>query len=175
MLISMNQDATTLYKLMILYMLNKVNFPLSNSQISEYMLEHQYTNYFNLQEILNDLSNNNFVQVLTYRNSTQYRLTKEGSETISFFNTKISQAIRDEIDNYLLENKYDLKCEVGTTADYYRSTNGDYIVHCKVEEGDSTLIELNLSVPLESQAEAMCLKWREGSQDIYEFAMKKLM
>ena len=28
----MNTDSTTLYKLMILYMLSKVNFPLSNVQ-----------------------------------------------------------------------------------------------------------------------------------------------
>ena len=31
----MNTEASTLYKLMILYMLSKVNFPMSNTQISE--------------------------------------------------------------------------------------------------------------------------------------------
>ena len=116
----MNNEATTLYKLMVLYMLSKVNFPLSNSQISEFMLDRQYTNYFTLQEVFSDLASNNFIQVLTYRNSTQYKLTKEGIDTISFFNTKISSAIREDIDTYLKENKYDLKCEVGTTSDYYK-------------------------------------------------------
>ena len=33
----MNTEATTLYKLMVLYMLSKVNFPLSNSQIADFM------------------------------------------------------------------------------------------------------------------------------------------
>jgi len=171
----MNTDASTLYKLMVLYMLNKVNFPLSNSQISEFVLEHQYTTYFTLQEILNDLAENDFIRVINYRNSTQYKLTKEGKDTISFFAGKISQAIRDDIDNYLRENKYDLKCEVGTTSDYYRSTNGDYIVHCQVKEGETNLIELNVAVPLEQQADAMCSKWRDASQEIYDFIMHKLM
>lgn len=156
-------------------MLNKVNFPLSNSQISDFVLEHQYTTYFTLQEILNDLAENGFIQVLNYRNSTQYKLTKEGEDTISFFASKISQAIRDDIDAHLKENKYDLKCEVGTTSDYYRSTSGDYIVHCQVKECDTNLIELNVAVPLEQQADSMCSKWKDASQEIYDFIMHKLM
>ena len=46
----MNTDSTTLYKLMILYMLSKVNFPLSNTQLSSFMLDKQYTDYFTFQE-----------------------------------------------------------------------------------------------------------------------------
>ena len=171
----MNTDATTLYKLMILYMLNKVNFPLSNTQLSEFMLERQYTNYFTFQECINSLVTDGFILEITYRNSTQYKLTKEGEDTISFFYTKISNAIRNDIDEYLKKNKYNLKCEVGTISDYYRSTNGSYIVHCQVKEGDTNLIELNLSVPLEEQADAMCAKWKDASQEIYDFIVHKLM
>ena len=171
----MSTDATTLYKLMVLYMLNKVNFPLSNSQIAEFMLDRQYTNYFTLQEVLNSLANDGFVQILTYRSSTQYKLTREGIDTISFFDSKISPAIREDIDKCLKENKYDLKCEVGTTSDYYKSTGGDYIVHCQVKEGNTNLIELNIAVPLEQQADAMCAKWKDASQDIYDFVIHKLM
>ena len=159
----MSTDATTLYKLMVLYMLDKVNFPLSNSQIADFMLDRQYTNYFTLQEVLSSLASDGFVQILTYRSSTQYKLTKEGIDT------------RDDIDKYLKDNKYDLKCEVGTTSDYYKSTNGDFIVHCQVKEGNTNLIELNVAVPLESQADAMCARWRDASQDIYDFVINKLM
>ena len=170
----MTGDVTTLYKLMVLYMLSKVNFPLTNSQISDFMLEKGYTTYFTLQESINELTQDNFIQLVSYHNTTQYKLTKEGAETISFFENRISTAIKEEISQYLKENKYDLKSQVDTTSDYYRSTSMDYIVHCQVREGDSTLIELNLSVPLEEQADAMCSKWKEASQEIYEFIMKKL-
>ena len=62
----MNTEATTLYKLMVLYMLSKVNFPLSNSQIADFMLDKQYTTYFTLQEVLSSLADDGFVNVLTY-------------------------------------------------------------------------------------------------------------
>ena len=139
------------------------------------MLVKHYTNYFTLQEVLNSLANDGFVQILTYRSSTQYKLTREGIDTISFFDSKISPAIREDIDKYLKENKYDLKCEVGTTSDYYKSTGGDYIVHCQVKEGNTNLIELNIAVPIEQQADAMCAKWKDESQDIYDFVIHKLM
>ena len=40
----------TLYKLIILYMLDRVDFPLTNSQISSFLLDRGYTNYFTLQQ-----------------------------------------------------------------------------------------------------------------------------
>lgn len=38
-------ETETLYKLMIMHMLNKVEFPLTNSQIAQFFLENEYTNY----------------------------------------------------------------------------------------------------------------------------------
>ena len=142
----MPSDSMTLYKLMILYMLSRVNFPPNNNQISEFMLSNNYTDYFTLQEVLNDLTESNFIAADVYRNTTQYHLTEEGTDTIAFFNTRISNAIKDDIEQYLTDNKY-----------------------------DSTLIELSLSVPLEEQANAMCSKWKDASQEIYDFIMHKLM
>lgn len=81
----MNTDSTTLYKLMILYMLSKVNFPLSNVQISTFMLDNEYTSYFTFQETINSLVEDSFIQQMNYRNSTQYKLTQEGEDTVAFF------------------------------------------------------------------------------------------
>ena len=39
-------DTFTLYKLIILYLLDKVNFPMSNAQLSEFILEKEYNRLF---------------------------------------------------------------------------------------------------------------------------------
>ena len=49
-------DALTLYKLIILYMLDRVDFPLTNSQISEFILDKGYTDYFKLQQAISELT-----------------------------------------------------------------------------------------------------------------------
>ena len=51
----MQPDTLTLYKLIILYILDKVDFPLTNAQVSDFILEKEYTNYFNIQQAISEL------------------------------------------------------------------------------------------------------------------------
>ena len=53
-------ETYTLYKLIVLYMLDKVDFPLTTSQISEFILDKGYTTYFRLQETLSELTDSTF-------------------------------------------------------------------------------------------------------------------
>ena len=102
-------ETFTLYKLIILYMLNKVDFPLSTSQISEFVLDKGYTSYFRLQETLAELAASGLIRTETTHNRTLYHLTENGAETIHYFSNKISTEIRRDIDDFLKEKKYDLK------------------------------------------------------------------
>ena len=49
-------EAQTLYKLIVLTMLDRVDFPLTNAQISDFILTKEYTNYFTLQQVLSELA-----------------------------------------------------------------------------------------------------------------------
>ena len=101
-------------------------------------------------------------------------MTSEGRESLKFFENKIPNAIIDDMDTFLITNKYELRNEVGTVSDYYRVNDGDYIVHCQVNEDASTLIEINLTVPNKESAAKMCAKWKDASQEIYEMVITKL-
>ena len=50
----MSEESLTLYKLMILFMLDNLDFPLTNSQLSEFFVNHGYTSYFHLQQAINE-------------------------------------------------------------------------------------------------------------------------
>ena len=171
----MLSDPITLYKLMILYMLDHVNFPLTNSQLTDFFLDHEYTTYFTLQQALNELKEAGLIRMESTHNSSRYEITKEGGDALSFFGNNISPAIIEDIDSYLKENKFRLRNEVGVISDFYKSTNQDYIVHCEVREGKSILIGFDLSVPDKDQAETMASHWKERSQEIYSYVMKTLM
>ncbi|RHP36305.1 DUF4364 family protein [Lachnotalea sp. AF33-28] len=171
----MLSEPLTLYKLMILYMLKQVKFPLSNSQISEFFLDNEYTTYFTLQQALSELLESTLIRVETTRNSTRYEITREGEDTLTFFGKKISEAIVEDMDRFLQENKIRLRNEVGVVADYYKNTSQDFTVHCEIREGKKSLFELNLSVPTQEQAEAMCSRWHDSTQAIYSYVMQELM
>ena len=74
-------ETYTLYKLIVLYMLDKVDFPLTTSQISEFILDKGYTSYFRLQETLSELAGSGLLEVETTHNRTLYHLTESGAET----------------------------------------------------------------------------------------------
>jgi hypothetical protein len=87
----------------------------------------------------------------------------------------ISAGIKEDIDLYLQENKYDLQQEVSTPAQYFQIKKGEYSVHMKVIEQDTPIIELNLIVPTEDEASLMCNNWKEKSSDIYSYLMASLL
>ena len=168
-------EPMTLYKLMNLYMLHQVNFPLTNAQLSNFFLDREYTTYFTLQQALNELLDAGLVKKETMRNSSRYEITKEGEETLEFFGKNISPAIVSDMDEYLKQNRFRMRNEVGLISDFYKSTNQDYIVHCEVREGKAVLVNLDISVPDKEQAEIMCNHWKDRSQEIYAYVMKSWM
>lgn len=168
-------ETFTLYKLIILYMLDKVDFPLTTSQISEFVLDKGYTSYFRLQEALSDLTQSDLIRTETTHNRTLYHLTETGAETILYFSRKISPAIRKDIDDFLREKQYDLKEEASIKSDYYLNTNREYEVRCQIVENGSSLIDLKLTVPTETEAEAIVNHWNAKSQEIYTLLLTNLL
>ena len=168
-------ESSTLYKLIILYMLRKTSFPLTNAQLSEFILEQGYTTYFHLQEALSEMLEANLLHVETIRNTSYYRMTEEGENTITYFGNQISHAIREDIDIFLKENSYRLRNEVSVIADYHKLTGQDYIVSCQVKERDEFLIDLKLAVPTEEAAKSICNNWSKKNQDVYSYLMKELL
>lgn len=156
-------------------MLKKVNFPLTNSQISDFILEQEYTTYFTLQQAISELKDSELIRVNMVRNTSQYYITDAGAETLKYFSDKISKPIQSDIDAYLEQNKFQLRNEVFVTADFFKNTAKEYTVQCRVKERSADLIELNLTVPDEEQAVAICDHWKDKCQDIYAYIMKELM
>ena len=153
-------DTLSLYKLIILKMLEQVEYPLTNSQITEFILDKEYTNYFTVQQALSEMDETGLVNVTTKRNNSLYHITDAGKNTL---------------DNYLEEHKIAIREALSTTADYFVGNNGEYVVRCRVREQDSNLIDLTFQVPSKKQAESACSHWAEKSQNIYATIMKELL
>ena len=90
-------ESITLYKLIVLYMLDRVDFPLSNATISEFILETGYTDYANIQQVIGILQDDDLINVESSRSNTSYTLTAQGKEMLDYFGNKISEEIKKEI------------------------------------------------------------------------------
>lgn len=167
-------DTYTLYKLIVLYMLDNLDFPLTNSQISEFILEKGYTDYFTLQQTIYDLESSELILPETVRNSTRYVITEAGRETVSMFSSKLPEAIKDDIHQFFKSKKYQLRREIDLQADYYPVGN-EYVVQCIIKEKKATLLELKLNVVTKEQAIYICDHWQQDSEEIYNYLIQKML
>uniref|UniRef100_UPI003FEF6F85 DUF4364 family protein n=2 Tax=Coprococcus sp. TaxID=2049024 RepID=UPI003FEF6F85 len=170
----MNTDSIVLYKLIILYMLDRVDFTLTNSQISDFVLTKGYTNYFTLQEAINGLIECDFVCVSMIRSSSHYKITDKGEEALSMFENRIPYAIKQDILDYFDNQKINLKNESEIYADYSLNDYGEYSVKCIIKDRKETLVDLKFNVPTKTHAIAICDNWRAKSAEVYDYLINTL-
>lgn len=170
----MIQDPLTLYKLIVLYMLNRVSFPMTTAQVSDFILGREYTNFLTLQQVINELTDANMISSETIRNRTHLAITGEGRDTLNFFQNRISDAIKQEINTYFRENEFSLRNEVSVLGDYYKSTSGEYEAHLVAKDRGIRVVDITLSVPDEATAAAICDNWQKKNQNIYQYLIQQL-
>lgn len=155
-------------------MLNRVTFPLTTAQVSDFILDKEYTNFLTLQQVLNELTDAEMISTRSIRNRTHLAITEEGKETLNFFRNRISDAIKSDIDTYFRENEITLRNEVSVLGDYYKSTSGEYEAHLVAKDRGIRLVDITLSVPSEKMAAAICDNWQKKNQEIYMYLTKEL-
>ncbi len=170
----MKNDPLTLYKLIVLYMLNRVNFPLTKAQVGDFILGRDYTSFITLQQAISDLTDAKLVSAKSMRNRTHLIITDEGRETLSFFENRISDAIKEDVDAYLKENEIELREEVSIQATYDRQSGGEYVAELVAKEKGQELLHIRIAVPLEEMAASVCDNWQKKNQAVYKYLTDEL-
>ena len=81
----LTEDSETLAenKVLILYILDKLNKPISNESLLKLVLSIQEMNYFYFQQFLLDLLDNQYIIGYTKDDKTMYKITDAGKETLN--------------------------------------------------------------------------------------------
>lgn len=156
-------------------MLKHSQSSLTNSQISEFILDREYTNYFHLQEAISELVEAELIEKHTISNISHYFLTEDGKNTLSYFEKELSADIRREVKEYLKLMGQEMQQRILTPADYYTNSQGSYAVHCRIIERNTSLVDINLIAPNLEAAKSMCKNWPNKSQEIYAKIMEELL
>ncbi|MBE6024272.1 MAG: DUF4364 family protein [Cellulosilyticum sp.] len=164
---NLNHEDFTVNKLIILYLLAQVKMPLSVSQITQIILERGYTDYFSLQQYLTELESSKFITISKQNHSSYFEINEGGTQTLEFFASRIPEFIRKELDAFIEKNWRKLKSELDVYAEYTPTKENEYVVHCKVTENQSTLIDLSLNVGSKKQAIELCNNWNENASNLY--------
>ena len=165
----------TTYKLIILFLLQNTDNTLTNSQISEFILGKEYTNYFQLQQAISELVESDLLEMKTSGNVSHYRITEEGTLTLSYFENEISAEIKEEALEFLRTIGYIEPEKILTPADSYLAPNGRWNVRCQIIEKNVSLLDLTLTAPNEEAAREISQNWSRRYENVYEKIMEELL
>ena len=170
----MNSTPQTIFKLMILYFLDSVDFALSNAIISKFILEKGYTDYFKIQTAFSELEDEGFISSSSTHKTTYYEISDDGKKALDCFHNELSKDLKSEIKNYLKSNYKDIIESLSTISDYSKTNTDEYIVSCQLKDRNSQLASIQLTVPDEKTAQLVCHNWTENNGDIYIYLINKL-
>ncbi|RDY25271.1 DUF4364 family protein [Romboutsia weinsteinii] len=155
------------HKLLILYILDKIKMDLTNSQITQVILETEMMNYFSLQQLLSQLMESKFLTIYKDSNREYYSLTQKGLETLEYFLSRLPENITKRIDEYITSNKENLLADTQVKSSFVKQSNNEFIVNLRVIENQANLIDLNLNVSSEKQAKLICNNWKNNASYMY--------
>ncbi|TCO73683.1 DUF4364 family protein [Marinisporobacter balticus] len=162
-----NTQQLAKHKLILLYLFDRFSTPLTNTQITQFIMEKDYMNYFLLQQFLGELENTGMLEYSESNTSFLYLLTEKGKRTLEYFKNRLANELIDELNESVEQKKKILLKAMQITADYSKKKEDEYIVDLKVVENNITLIDLKLNVVSNKHAKQICDKWKKEAQNIY--------
>ena len=155
-------------KLIILYLIDKMDLPLSRSQITDYIIQQEFMDYYTLQQALADMVEGNYLDATADNNTTRYTLTDDGIQALEYFEKHLPPSIRNKINQYIKENRKDIKRAFENTATFFpNADNDEFLVKCGVYEEGRVLMELSISVDTRDQARLIQNNWKTGAKTLY--------
>ena len=167
MMLSTDNKTLAESKLIILYILDKVDKPIENEALLKLVLSITDMNYFYFQQFLLDLLKANYISCVTEDNASIYTITNSGKEVLELTKNIIPGLIKFKIDNGFKENLDQIKNEFSVTAEFEPQDENEYTVKCKIIENTKVLFELQTFAGSSEQAKHMVDNWNNNANIIY--------
>ena len=163
-------------KVILLYLIDKMELPLSFNQITLFAVADNDMELFLVQQNLSEMTQSGYLEKLQNNNATRYSITEEGVNVLEYFEKQIPHDTRNKISKFVAENKKDAKKEYDVVASQIFDFNiNEYLIRCGVYENETMLMEVNLYVVSKEQAQSICSNWKENVEHLYANILSQLI
>lgn len=161
-------------KVILLYILNKVNHNISNNIYIELVANLSDINYFLFEEVLADLVEKKYIVLKLNNDIKTYMITEEGKQVLSLSLTMLPGIKKLQIDSNFKEVYKRLKEEKSIVAEYVVQEDKTYLVSLKVLEFDRVEFEMQVLAYSEEQVQDIIDQWKKNATNIYQEIIKLL-
>lgn len=163
-----NTEELAQSKLLLLYLIKHSNTSFTNSEITEFVLEKNYMNYFLVQQYLSELIESNFIETSKEDTRDVYLILEKGEIALSYFEERIPSRIKHELNVEFKEIIKKAKANAQVVTEFFEKDNNQFVVNLKLVENDETLFSLYLDVATKKQVDLICERWKENTESIYQ-------
>lgn len=171
-----NTDSETLAenKVLILYILDQTNKPITNDNLYKLVLSAVDMNYFYFQQFLLDLISTKFV--ISYKKEAQiiYELTELGKNTLDLTLDILPGIVKLKVDTNLKNTLELVEEEHSIIAEYTPKNENNYIINCKIVENNETVFEIKTFAYSREQAKEIVDNWKNNADKIYPEVLELL-
>ena len=154
-------------KALILYIMDKVNKPISNTALLNLVLSIENMNYFYFQQFLLDLLENKYIINYTKNKESLYKLTDDGKQALTLVKDIIPGITKFRVDNTFKDTLNKFEEKISVTSDFIPHSKNEYSVNCKITESNQNLFDLQLYAGSREQAKAISDNWNKHADEIY--------
>ncbi|MBE5821398.1 MAG: DUF4364 family protein [Clostridiales bacterium] len=162
-----NDNSNPENRLLILYILNKANIPVTISNLTDIYFSINEINYFYFQQFLSDLKDKEFINIFEENNKHYYIITEKGKSTLTDLMYLIPSVMSVAADNAIQKIIKGLKYELSITTDFIILDANKINVKCNIDEGSSRLFSLEIYAGTMEQARKIAENWKNNSLKYY--------
>lgn len=160
-------------KLVILYALDRLG-PVTGMQLLQFLVEEDLMNYFVMQLNLCEMQEQGQIAERTHPFGTLLEITGDGVFTLESFDKRIPASKRDQIDKVCDIWRGLFITEQQTLAESFPLSDGGLCVRLRLLEGETTLVDLLVTLPNVTHITLLPQRWRNGAQEIYSAISQSL-
>ena len=166
----------TLNKLIILFVFDKMEVPLSENTILDMCCSsNNWIAYMDCQPVIAQLLEHGFICDISASGEPMYAITPDGRVCLANFFVKIPASTREEISVFIKQNRLKYRRKQECVADYYMNKDGTYTVYLKIIEPVQPLLELKFVVPNRQTAKNIYKKWEKKAANVYSLIYDNLV
>lgn len=154
-------------KVLILYVLNTANKPLTNDVLYKLVITATNMNYFYFQQFVLDLVNVKYILSFQKEGQTLYQITDDGKRTLDLTLDLLPGIIKLKADTHLKAILESSEEEHSVVAEFTPLTENHYTIICKIVENNETVFEVKTFAGSREEAKQIVDNWKNHADRVY--------
>ena len=172
-----NSDNTALAenKVLILYILEKIDGEIVEDGLYKIISSVNNVNYFYFKQVLTDLIDSKLVGIYTKDEEPLIKITSEGKNALSLTKEVLPGILKLKADNVFKKELLSIEEESSVIAEFIPKNEHDYTIKCKIVENNETIFEVKTFAGSRDRAKRIVDNWNKNAQEIYPEILNLLL